>query len=54
MSSGGPPNPGKGKEVAKPKAKSALKRPHYLIKVPPTRPSTSTPSTLTDTHSAAL
>ncbi|XP_027941224.1 classical arabinogalactan protein 9-like [Vigna unguiculata] len=54
MSSEDPPNPGKGKEVAKPKAKKAPKRPRYLIKVPPARPSTSTPSTVADIHSAAL
>ncbi|QCD86213.1 hypothetical protein DEO72_LG3g734 [Vigna unguiculata] len=49
MSSGGPLNPDKGKKVAKPKR--APKRPR---KVPPTRPSTSSPSTLAGTHSAAL
>ena len=54
MSFEGPPNPGKGKEVAKPKAKRAPKMPCYLIKVPPARPSISTPSIVVDTHSASL
>ncbi|QCE10145.1 hypothetical protein DEO72_LG10g1371 [Vigna unguiculata] len=54
MSSGGPPNPSKGKEIAKPKAKKAPKRPCYLIKVPPTRPSTSIPIIVANTHSAPL
>jgi len=54
MSSGGPPNPGKGKEMAKPKPKRAPKRLRYLIKVPPIIPFTSTPPTIPKTHSAPL
>ncbi|QCE03476.1 hypothetical protein DEO72_LG8g1500 [Vigna unguiculata] len=54
MSSGGPSNPGKGKKIAKPKAKGAPKRPRYVIKVPPTRPSTSTPPTIAGTNNAPL
>jgi len=54
MSYGSPPNPGIGKEIAKPKAKRAQKRSCYMIKVPPSRPSTSTPPTIADTHSAPL
>ena len=54
MSSGVPPNPGKEKEIAKPKAKRAPKRPRYLIKVPPARASTSNRLVVVDTHSAPL